>query len=71
MLTRRTLNPRVAGRNMRKRIEALLRNKLFESLYRAALKRYRLGERHVVFPLGTYKLRHMAHVRVEPPPLAA
>ncbi len=68
---RRTLNPRVAGRNMWKRIEALLRNKRFGALYRAAMKRYRLGERHVVFPFGTYKLRHMGHVRVEPPPLAA
>ena len=65
------LNPRVASRNKWQRIEALLRNKRFEARYRTAWERYRQGERGVVFPFGTYKLRTMGHVRVEPPPLVA
>ncbi len=74
---RRKLNPRVAAKNKWLRIEALLRNrtllrnKRFEARYRAAWERYRQGERQVMFPYGTYKLRRIGLVRVEPPPLAA
>ena len=68
---RRKLNPRVAAKNKWLRIEALLRNKRFEARYRAAWERYQQGDRQVMFPYGTYKLRRLALVRVEPPPLAA
>jgi len=54
-----------------RRIEALLRNKRFEARYRVAWERYQQGDRQVMFPYGTYKLRRLALVRVEPPPLAA
>ena len=65
------LNPRIAAKDTCLRMKALARYKLFEARYRDAWERYRQGERAVAFPYGTYKLRIMGHVRVEPPPLAA
>ncbi len=54
---RRALNPRVAGRDKWKRIEALARLSEFLSAYRAAWRSRRSGRRDAVFPCGTYLLR--------------
>ncbi len=50
------LNPRVAGRNKWKRIEALERLREFLTAYREAWRRLRDGVRDVVFPAGTWLL---------------
>jgi hypothetical protein len=57
---RRTLNPRVAGRDKWKRIEALGRLVEFLLSYRSAWRARRAGKAGVVFPPGTYQLR-VAH----------
>lgn len=54
---RRGLNPRVAGRDKWKRIEALGRLVAFLRSYRNAWSARRAGEGGVVFPPGTYLLR--------------
>jgi hypothetical protein len=57
---RRALNPRVAGIDKWKRIEALSRLVDFLKAYRKALAARRAGIAGVVFPAGTYQLR-VAH----------
>lgn len=54
---RRRLNPRIAGRDRWKRIEALSRLVGFLRAYRDARRAMQNGERNVVFPAGTYWLR--------------
>ena len=54
---RRTLNPRVAGRDKWKRIEALGRLVEFLRSYRTAWRARRAGDPGAVFPHGTYHLR--------------
>lgn len=61
---RRGLSPRVAGRNVARRIAALLRQRQFVSDYGAARERWCAGERDVVFPAGTYALRVFHRARV-------
>jgi hypothetical protein len=51
------LNPRVAGRDKWKRIEALGRLVEFVRSYRVAWKARRAGVADVLFPHGTYLLR--------------
>ena len=58
---RRALNPRIAGRDKWKRIEALLRLKDFVAAYRVAWGRFRDGVRDVLFPPGTYWARVHHH----------
>jgi REP element-mobilizing transposase RayT len=54
---RRQLNPRIAGRDKWKRVEAIGRLVEFLRRYRAALRAFREGVEGVVFPRGTYLLR--------------
>jgi len=54
---RRHLNPRIAGRDKWKRIEALGRLAEFLRAYRAAWNAKRAGARGTPFPHGTYLLR--------------
>ena len=54
---RRALNPRIAGQDKWKRIEALGRLVSFLESHRDALLRFCRGERRVVFPRGTYLMR--------------
>jgi len=54
---RRGLNPRVAGRDKWKRIEALARLVEFLRAYRAAWNARQAGDRDTPFPNGTYLLR--------------
>jgi hypothetical protein len=54
---RRGLNPRVAGKDKRQRIEVLKRFRDFVASYRAALARYIAGDKDLCFPYGTYGTR--------------
>jgi REP element-mobilizing transposase RayT len=67
---RRTLRPRVAARNVWRRIAVLQRNKEWEEAYRTARLLMKAGF-DVEFPYGTYWLRRFANVRVAAPPPAA
>ena len=51
------LNPRIAGGDKWKRIEALSRLVSFLKSYREAWAAFRDGVRDVIFPAGTYWLR--------------
>ena len=51
---RRGLNPRVAGRDKWRRIEAIKRLKAFLEAYREAWEQFKAGVKDVVFPAGTY-----------------
>lgn len=64
---RRGLNPRVAGRDKWRRVEALGRLKGFLEAYREAWKRFKAGDRDVVFPAGTYWMCKHAGQRAAPP----
>jgi putative transposase len=66
---RRRLSPRVACRNVWRRIEALMRNRQFLVAYRAARDLLAAGV-EAVFPAGCYWLRRFAGVRCEPPSVA-
>jgi putative transposase len=62
------LNPRVAGRDKRNRIEALLRLRSFLAAYREAWTKLKAGFRNqVVFPAGTWRLRRELGVPCEAP----
>jgi hypothetical protein len=63
---RRALDPRVAARSKWSRIEALMRNRDFREAYGAARKAFIAGIRDVVFPVGTYWLRHFVQAICEP-----
>ena len=58
--SRRGLNPRVAARDPKRRVEALDRLMSFLARYRKALSEWQRGRRDVLFPLGTYQMR-VAH----------
>jgi REP element-mobilizing transposase RayT len=60
------INPKIAAKNKWLRLEAIQRHKEFLYEYREALKRWREGDRDVIFPLGTYSLRIHAGVKCEP-----
>jgi putative transposase len=69
---RRTIRPVIACRDPLLRAREVEALRGFRIAYRAALQRFRLGERDVEFPLGTYAmLRFRAHFREAPPPPAA
>jgi putative transposase len=63
---RRGLNPRIAGRDKLKRIEALQRLKTFLDDYRVALATLRKGITDATFPYGTYQLRVQLGVSCAP-----
>jgi hypothetical protein len=64
---RRGIRPRVAGRSKWARIEAIQRNRRWQAEYHAARERFSAGDRDVVFPYGTYKLRLECGVQCRPP----
>ncbi len=59
----RGLNPRIAGRDKWKRIEAIARLKSFLADYRAAWIAFTRGLRTTIFPHGTYWMRVAYGVR--------
>lgn len=66
-----TMRPTVAARSKRARVERLERNAAWDAEYAAARKAFCAGERDVLFPYGTYKLRRYYRVACRPPPVAA
>lgn len=63
------LRPQIAERNKRLRVAAIAALKEFRQRYREALAAWHAGQRDVLFPYGTWKMRIAFGVRVEPPPL--
>ncbi len=66
---RRALRPHIACRNNRRRIAEMTALIAFRAQRRAALQRLLAGERDVVFPYGTYRIRGV-FLSAPPPPLA-
>lgn len=66
---RRSRSPRVAAVNKWRRVEALLEDKRFLQAYREARERMIAGMKNVLFPPGTYWLRHFAAVACVDVPL--
>lgn len=64
---RRELSPRVAAKNKWRRVEAILRNKVFQLAYAKAREAFKRGVADVVFPAGTYWLARFAGVFVPLP----
>jgi putative transposase len=61
------INPRVAGRDKWKRIEALQHLRSFLTAYRRALDGLRAGIREFLFPAGTWRLQRELGVPCEAP----
>ncbi len=59
------VSPKVACRDKWRRIERLQRNKQWAHDYGVALDCWRAGEREVVFPAGTYRMRIVHNVRCD------
>lgn len=59
-------HPSIAAEDEETRRAAIERLQIFIQEYRAALARFRAGERDVVFPAGTWKMRVLFGVRCEP-----
>ena len=57
------ISPKVACRDKWRRIERLQANKRWLREYQTTLKRWRAGDREVVFPAGTYQMRVVHNVR--------
>jgi hypothetical protein len=55
--TRRGLSPRIATRDKWKRIESIARDKEFHEAYQDARRQWTNGNRNVIFPAGTYRMR--------------
>ena len=63
------LSPRVACRNKWLRIERLGHDRAWRGSYERALLDWRSGDRDVIFPYGTYKMRVVHNVFCAPPPV--
>lgn len=59
----RQLKPYIASRNKWRRIEYLYRNKVFQRAYREAKDAFYQGVKDILFPAGTFWLRHVAQVK--------
>jgi hypothetical protein len=64
---RRQISPRIAAKNKWQRIEAKLRNKVFQLAYAKAREAFKRGLAKVVFPPGTYWLARFAGALVPLP----
>lgn len=62
------ISPRIAARDKQRRIERIEANRAWRRHYAKRLCRWRNGERDVVFPHGTYKMRVVHGVNVAPAP---
>jgi REP element-mobilizing transposase RayT len=60
---RRRMSPRIAAKNMWRRVEAIVRNLEFARAYARARRRWLDGQ-EAVFPIGTYWLRRFANVPI-------
>ena len=64
----RKITPRIAAKNAEVRKKKLSELQEFLAAYRAALARFVDGERDVVFPYGTFKMRRYLNVTCAGPP---
>ena len=65
-------NPTFAARgNAELAARLVARRRAFRVAYRHAWGEWKRGNRDVVFPFGTYKMRVVYNARCHPPPLAA
>ena len=62
------VSPTVAARSKTKRIGRLILDRAFRREHDEARERLAAGEKDVVFPYGTYKMRVIYGVKVAPPP---
>lgn len=58
--------PRFAAKNKERRRNLLIQLKNFLATYRDALKRYCTGNRKVIFPAGTFKMKYFFNVQCQP-----
>ncbi len=65
---RRQLNPEIAGREVSRRVAALLHRRAFLAAYRRALTSWCEGARDVTFPHGTWWMRVFHNAPCHPPP---
>lgn len=63
------LVPTLACKGAAVRVELLARRRAWLDAYAEALERWRAGDRDVVFPHGTYKMRVVHNVEVAPAPV--
>ena len=63
---RSRISPKFASRDRARRIARILGNQQWLARYRNALRRWCAGERDVVFPAGTYKMRVLHGVACAP-----
>ncbi len=66
---RRVLRPRFAAQDVEQRIECIRQHKAFQAAYRVALKAWKLGNRLVAFPEGTWWMRVHHGAAVTPLPV--
>lgn len=66
-----SLRPTVAARSKWARIERLHQNRAWDTEYAAARRAFCAGDRNVLFPYGTFKLKRYYRVSCRPPPVAA
>lgn len=62
------LRPSIACKNKKRRIQALADLLAFRAAHAAALETFRLGDREVVFPAGSYRVRDFGAICAQPPP---
>ena len=65
---RSRISPRIASRSSRRRLERLRRDRHWNASYGEAMRCWVAGDRHVVFPAGTYRMRVVHSVACAPPP---
>ena len=63
------ISPRIACRSKWRRIERLLKDRVWAASYAEAFLAWRLGDRQTAFPHGTYKMRVVHGARCAPPPV--
>jgi len=63
------MSPRVACKDKWRRIERLQRNRAWREAYTEALRKWMDGDREVVFPYGTYKMRILHGCKCAPAPV--
>jgi hypothetical protein len=68
---RRVLRPHVACRDKQRRMDALRTLRAFRAAYREARRRLIAGDRQVLFPMGTYRLRLSGACCASVPPPAS
>jgi REP-associated tyrosine transposase len=61
----REMSPQIAEKNKWRRMEMITELKVFQTKYKKAMMKLKLGEKDVVFPAGTYFMRRFFGVKCE------